>query len=142
MAEPRHTAAFAEHDDFTDAVAVLTFDDVTVGTVHASRNNGQGHEVRLDLMGTLGSANVGLDNKVALRSVEDGVEFPPDEPWSDFTEGFGPCYERELDHFLRNPMSGLPSACTAEDALEALRIALACNLSRDEHRPVRLTDIS
>lgn len=128
-------------NDFSDAVAILTFDDGTVGSVQSSRFNGQGHEVRLDIMGTDGSANVGLDNKVPFRSVEDGVEFPPDEPWVDFIERFKPCFERELDHFLRNPMAGLPSACTADDAIEALRIALACNLSRDEKRPVRLSEI-
>ncbi|MEO7586393.1 MAG: Gfo/Idh/MocA family oxidoreductase [Arachnia sp.] len=137
----RGSKAFAENNDFSDSVAVLTFDDGTVGSVHSSRYNGQGYEVRLDLMGTEGSANVGLDNKVPFRSVEDGVEFPPEAPWDDFIARFLPCYERELDHFLRNTMVGLPSACTAGDAVEALRIALACNKSRDEHRPVRLSEI-
>ena len=137
----RGSAAFAENHDFSDSVAILTFDDGTVGSVHSSRYNGQGHEVRLDLMGTEGAANVGLDNKVAFRSVEDGVTFPPEEPWHDFIERFKPCYEREMDHFLNNTMKGLPSACTAADAVAALKIALACNLSRDEHRPVRVDEI-
>lgn len=137
----RGSAAFAAAGDYSDAVAVLTLSDGTVGTVHSSRNNGQGHEVRLDLMGTDGSANVGLDNKVPLRSMEPGVSFPGEEPWYDFIERFRPCYERELDHFLRNPVQGLPSMCTVDDAVEALRIALACNLSRDEHRPVRVSEI-
>jgi len=138
----RGSKAFAEAGDYSDSVAILTFADGTVGSVHSSRYNGQGHEVRLDLMGTKGAANVGLDNKVPFRSVEDGVEFPPEEPWYDFIERFKPCYERELDHFLRNPMHGGESLCTASDAVEALRIALACNKSRDEHRPVRLDEIS
>lgn len=137
----RGSRAFAENNDFSDSVAVLTFDDGTVGSVHSSRYNGQGYEVRLDLMGTKGSANVGLDNRVPFRSVEDNVDFPPEAPWDDFIVRFLPCYERELDHFLRNTMAGRPSACTAADAVEALRIALACNLSRDEHRPVRVSEI-
>ncbi len=138
----RGSKAFAENNDFSDSVAILTFDDGTVGSVHSSRYNGQGYEVRLDLMGTKGSANVGLDNKVPFRSMEDGVEFPPEAPWDDFIARFLPCYERELDHFLRNTMFGLPSACTATDAVAALKIALACNKSRDEHRPVRVSEIS
>lgn len=137
----RGSKAFAENNDFSDSVAVLTFDDGTVGSVHSSRYNGQGYEVRLDLMGTKGSANVGLDNRVPFRSTEDGVEFPPEAPWDDFIARFLPCYERELDHFLRTTMLGLPSACTASDAVEALKIALACNKSRDEHRPVRVSEI-
>lgn len=138
----RGSRAFAESNDFSDSVAVLTFDDGTVGSVHSSRYNGQGYEVRLDLMGTKGSANVGLDNKVPFRSTEEGVEFPPEAPWDDFIARFLPCYERELDHFLRNTMAGLPSTCTASDAVEAMKIALACNKSRDEHRPVRISEIA
>jgi myo-inositol 2-dehydrogenase/D-chiro-inositol 1-dehydrogenase len=34
------------------------------------------------------------------------------------------------------------SACTAEDALEAMRVAVACDLSRAEHRPVRLEEVA
>ncbi len=137
----RGSAAFAQNNDVSDAVAILTLDDGTIGSVHASRNNGQGHEVRLDLSGTAGSANVGLDNKVPFRSMEDGVSFPPEEPWYDFIERFRPCYQRELDYFLRNTARGGPSACTADDAVEALRIALACVKSRSEHRPVRISEI-
>lgn len=138
----RGSKVYAESNDCSDAVAILTFDDGTVGSVHASRYNGQGHEVRLDLMGSQGAANVGLDNKVPFRSVEDGVSFPPEEPWYDFIERFRPCYERGADHFLTSTMTGGPSACTASDAVEALRIALACVKSRDEHRPVRLSEIN
>ncbi len=137
----RGSDAFAAANDVSEAVTVLTFDDGTLGTVHSSRYNGQGYEVRLDLMGTEGTANVGLDNKVPFRSTEDGVEFPPEAPWDDFIERFLPCYERELDHFLRNPVRGLPSIFTAADAVEALRIALACKLSREQHRSVRLDEI-
>lgn len=134
-------AEFAANGDLSDAVTIVTLDDGTVGTVHVSRYNGQGHEVRLDLMGTDGSANVGLDEKVPFRSTEPGVEFPHETPWYDFIERFRPCYERELDHFLRNPVQGLEGACTAADAVEALRIALACRLSSHEHRAVRLSEI-
>lgn len=132
---------FSEFHDFSDAVALLTLDDGTLGTLHASRYNGQGHEVRLDLMGTHGSANVGLDNKVPFRSVEPGVEFPTQKPWYDFIERFRPCYERELDHFLRHPAQGLPGACSAGDAVEALRVALACRTSAREQRVVRVAEV-
>lgn len=138
----RGDRAFAENNGLSDAVAVLTLDDGSVGTVHSSRDNGQGYEVRLDLMGTQGAANVGLDNKAPLRSVETGVEFPPDEPWFDFIDRFLPCYERELNHFVTQTMRGLPSACTADDAVEALRIALACIRSVETGRPVRIEEIT
>ncbi|MFV0429662.1 MAG: Gfo/Idh/MocA family oxidoreductase [Arachnia sp.] len=132
---------YAAHQDFSEAVAVLTLDDGTIGTVQASRYNGQGYEVRLDLMGTAGSANVGLDAKVPLRSVEAGTGFPTEAPWTDFIERFLPCYEREIDDFLTGPMLGSAGACTAADAVAALRIADACTRSAHENRPVRLDEI-
>ncbi|WP_054952348.1 Gfo/Idh/MocA family protein [Flaviflexus massiliensis] len=137
----RGRAIYAESNDYSDAVSILTFDDGTVGSVQSSRYNGQGYEVRLDIMGDKGSANVGLDNKAPMRSVEDDVAYPTEEPWTDFIERFKPCYEAELDHFLRNPMIGKPGACTAADAVAALKIGLACNISRDENRPVRIDEI-
>lgn len=137
----RGKSVFAEEGDVSDAVTVVTFDDGTVGSVQASRYNGQGYEVRLDISGTEGSANVGLDNKVPFRSVEDGVDFPREEPWFDFIERFRPCYERELDHFLRHPMIGEAGACTASDAVQALRIAVACKRSLESHAPVRVADV-
>lgn len=137
----RGSDAFAAAGDVSEAATLVMFDDGTVGTVQASRYNGQGHEVRLDLMGTAGTANVGLDNRVPFHSTETGVDFPPEAPWDDFIERFQPCYERELDHFLRNPVRGLPSICTVDDAVEALRIALAAKQSQQEHRPVRLSEL-
>lgn len=132
---------FAENGDLSDAVTIVTLDDGTIGTVHVSRYNGQGHEVRLDLMGTAGSVNVGLDEKVPFRSAEPGVTFPAQTPWYDFIERFEPCYERELDHFLRNPVQGRPGACSAAEAVQALRAALACRLSSREGRAVRVAEI-
>lgn len=138
----RGSAGFAAADDLADAVAILRFTDGTVGTLQTSRYNGQGHEVRLDLSGTKGSANVGLDEKVPMRSTEEGVTFPSQEPWADFIERFLPCYERELDHFLTVVLEGGESPCTSEDAVAALVIAMACDLSRHENRVVKISEIA
>lgn len=137
----RGSEVYAQCNDFSETLAVLTLDDGTVGSVQSSRYNGQGHEVRLDLMGTKGSANVGLDNKAPLRSVEDGVLYPPQSPWTDFIQRFQPCFERELDHFLNHPVKGLEGACTAADAVEALKIAIACRQSALEKRPVAVAEV-
>lgn len=137
----RGSAGFAAADDLSDSVAIVRLADGTIGSVHASRYNGQGHEVRLDLMGTKGSANVGLDNKVPMRSTEEGVDFPTEAPWVDYIERFLPCYEKELDNYLTVVLAGGPSPCTSDDAVAALVVAMACDLSRHENRVVKISEI-
>ena len=53
--------------DVDTALAVATLDDGTVTTVGASRYNGAGHDVRLEIQGSLGSVVVGLDGPAAAR---------------------------------------------------------------------------
>lgn len=132
---------FAECDDLSEATAILTLADQTVGTVHSSRYNGQGYDVRMDVHGTAASANVGYDNKLPIRSMEDDVTYPPEEPWTDFIARFQPCYEKELIAFFEMVQGKRPSPCTARDALEALYVAVACDLSRREHRPVTIAEV-
>lgn len=52
--------------DVDTSVAVLTLADGTLATVHGTRYNGAGHDIRLDVMGSAASAIVGLDQKSAL----------------------------------------------------------------------------
>ena len=68
--------AIGEVGDVDTALAVITFDDGTVGTVSASRYNGAGHDVRLEIQGSSRSIMVGLDEKTALASAEAGIDIP------------------------------------------------------------------
>ena len=132
---------FRTHGDVDEGVAVLRMDDDTLVTAHTSRNNGQGYDVRMEISGTKANATVGLEPKVPLVSVEPGVTFPDDEPWVDFIARFRHCYDVELRAFVDVVRSKAPSPCPIEDALEALHIALAVGKSREEGRPVKVSEI-
>lgn len=132
---------FRTHGDVDEGVAVLRMDDNTLVTAHTSRNNGQGYDVRMEISGTTANATVGLEPKVPLVSVEPGVTFPDDEPWVDFIARFRHCYDIELRAFVDVVRGLLPSPCPIEDALEALHIALAVGISREERRPVKVSEI-
>ena len=84
---------------------------------------------------------VGLDDKLPVRSMEPGVEYPQGEPWEDFILRFQDSYTRELEAFLRVVDGSGEVPATIDDAVASLRIAQACALSRREHRPVRLAEI-
>lgn len=132
---------FGEAGDVDTAAAILTLDDGTLVTATATRYSGGGHDVRMEVMGEDGAIAVGLDDSLALRSVEPGVTFPAGPAHWSFMERFRPAYVAELTAFLDVAAGRVPSPCTVRDALEAFRVAEACELSRAEQRPVRMTEI-
>ncbi|GAA2738310.1 Gfo/Idh/MocA family oxidoreductase [Pedococcus aerophilus] len=132
---------FSEAGDVDTAAAILTLDDGTIAQVSSSRYTGQGHDVRLEVVGSRGSVAVGLDDSLALRSVEPGVSFPPGPVHVSFMDRFLPAYRAELTAFADVARGAIPSPCTVADALQAFRIAEACDTSRREGRVVRLDEV-
>ncbi|MDP4502401.1 Gfo/Idh/MocA family protein [Nonomuraea turcica] len=132
---------FAEAGDVDTGGALLTLDDGTIVLISSTRYNGGGHDVRMEVHGEKGTIAVGLDHSLAMRSAEEGVDFPRGpQKWS-FMERFLPAYQAELTAFADVARGERPSPCTVRDALEAFRIAEACELSRAERRPVALSEI-
>jgi myo-inositol 2-dehydrogenase/D-chiro-inositol 1-dehydrogenase len=132
---------FREAGDVDTAGALLTMDDDTIVVVSATRYSGGGHDVRMEVIGERGGIGVGLDDSLALRSAEEGVDWPRGpQKWS-FMERFEPAYRAELAAFVDVAAGREPSPCTVRDALQAFRTAEACELSRIERRPVALDEI-
>ena len=124
--------------DVDTALALITFDDGTVGTVSASRYNGAGHDVRLEIQGSSGSIMVGLDEKAALSSAESGVTFPDGDPHQSFAERFDQAYHSEMVAFVELVMGERENPCTPEDAVAASRVADAAQESLATGLPVKV----
>ncbi|MEU1126657.1 Gfo/Idh/MocA family oxidoreductase [Streptomyces sp. NPDC005899] len=133
---------FRASADVRTAAALLTLDDGTLATATATRCNGAGYDVRMELAGERDQIVVGLDDRTPLTSVEEQGPPAPAKPWAGFLERFAPAYEAELDTFLRVVRGESANPCDGREALHALRVAEACELSRAEHRPVRLSEIA
>jgi myo-inositol 2-dehydrogenase/D-chiro-inositol 1-dehydrogenase len=136
--DPFFTAA----GDVDTGAAVLTLDDGTLALVSATRYNGGGHDVRMEVLGSAGALAVGLDQSLALTSAEAGVEFPTGPRHQSFMDRFRPAYRAELAAFVDVVRGDRPSPCTVRDALEAFRVAEACEVSRAERRPVALAELT
>ncbi|BCT75119.1 dehydrogenase [Sinomonas cyclohexanicum] len=130
--------AIGEVGDVDTALAVVTFDDGTVGTVSATRYNGAGHDVRLEVQGSKSSVMVGLDEKTALRSTEPDVAFPAGETHKTFAERFDAAYRAELGAFVELVLGERENPCTPEDAVAASRVADAAQESLETGAPVRI----
>jgi myo-inositol 2-dehydrogenase/D-chiro-inositol 1-dehydrogenase len=132
---------FTQGGDVDTCAAVLTLDDDTLVVVSATRYNGGGHDVRMEVMGSEGTIGVGYDDSLAVRSVEAAVDYPRGpQKWS-FMERFLPAYRTELAAFADVVAGRADSPCTVADALEAFRVAEACEVSRASGRPVAMTEI-
>jgi myo-inositol 2-dehydrogenase/D-chiro-inositol 1-dehydrogenase len=136
----RGESFFGESGDVDAAAALLTLDDNTFVTVSGTRYNAAGHDVRMEVLGSLGSVAVGLDEHTALRSAEPGVAFPDGAPHRTFMERFQPAYVAELTAFTEVVAGTREVPCTVRDALAASRIADACELSRHENRIIALVN--
>ncbi|MFI6535056.1 Gfo/Idh/MocA family oxidoreductase [Nonomuraea sp. NPDC050547] len=121
---------FAAAGDVDTSAALLTLDDGTLATVQGSRYNGAGYDVRMELAGSKATHAVGLGPRAPIS----GFDGPP---WPDFVSRFADAYAQEIDAFLR----GSTSQCTIEDALAALYVAEAAELSRRERRAVDITEM-
>jgi myo-inositol 2-dehydrogenase/D-chiro-inositol 1-dehydrogenase len=132
---------FTEAGDVDTAAATLVLDDGTLVSVTATRYNGAGHDVRMEVHGSQGTLGVGHDTSLAITSAEPGIDWPPGPRHWSFMERFLPAYVTELTAFVDVARGVTPSPCTVADALEAFRTAEACARSMATGQPVDLADI-
>ncbi|MEU9350993.1 Gfo/Idh/MocA family oxidoreductase [Streptomyces griseoloalbus] len=134
-------AVFREAGDVDTGAALLTLDGGTLATVTATRMNGAGYDVRMELAGERDQIVVGLDDRTPIASTEPTGPPAADKPWTGFLERFAPAYEAELIAFVEVVRGERANPCDGREALQALLIAEACELSRRERRPVRPTEL-
>jgi myo-inositol 2-dehydrogenase / D-chiro-inositol 1-dehydrogenase len=132
---------FAEHGDVDTSAALIKMTDGVVAVLTGGRHDPLGYDVRAEVFGSGDSVAVGVDRRTPLRSVEPGMP-PPEKPaYPNFQERFLDAYGAEMKHFLSVVRGEAENPCTAREALEALRIAMAADLSLAEHCPVALSEV-
>ena len=142
-------AFFAEFGDADTAAAVLRLDDDALATVTATRYHGAGYAVTLDVAGTRGTVGAGYDDGLPLRPVGDeaggaggaGGTWPKGPAYGGFMDRFQQAYEGELQAFVQFAQGRIDNPCPVGEALEALYVAEACDVSRAENRPVTIAEV-
>jgi myo-inositol 2-dehydrogenase / D-chiro-inositol 1-dehydrogenase len=133
---------FETYGDVDTAVATLRLSGGSFGILSVTRHDPLGYDIRMELHGSGDSVAVGWDPRLPLRSVEPGMPPAPADAYENFQQRFAAAYRAEMAAFVEVAAGRAESACTAEDALEAMRVAVACDRSRTEHRPVLVEDVS
>jgi myo-inositol 2-dehydrogenase / D-chiro-inositol 1-dehydrogenase len=130
---------FARHGDVDTSAIALTMDDGMPVLVDGSRHDPRGYDVRLELLGSADALVVGLGERTPLSRL--GAP-PPTRAWRSFAERFADAFARETAAFVALVRDGGASPCPPESALEALRVAVACDISRARARPVAIAEVT
>ncbi len=138
----RNFPVFAQYDDVDTGACIFTMANGVIGSHAQTRHNPLGYDVRMEVIGSKDAVCVGLDGRTPIRSLERDAPVMANPAWDSFLDRFEEAYRTELLAFLRVVRGEIPSPCTARDALQAMRIAVAATTSRLEHRPVRLDEVS
>ena len=132
---------FAKAGDMDEAIVVVTMDDGTIASIHGSRYNGAGYDVRMEVAGTDATSMAGLDAQLPVTSSEPGPAILTGPAWRIFADRFAAAYAAELTAFLDTVSSHGSSLCTVTDGYQALLIAEAADLSARSRRPVSLDEV-
>jgi myo-inositol 2-dehydrogenase / D-chiro-inositol 1-dehydrogenase len=137
----RESPAFGRYGDVDTTAVLLRLDDGTLVTLTGSRYNAAGYDIRMELAGSGGALAVGLDDRTPLRSMQPGVTWPADRAYTGFLDRFAAAYVAELHAFLDTARGRRANPCGGQEALAALYVAEAAQLSAAEHRTVALAEV-
>lgn len=135
----RRWERFAKHDDVDTAAIVLSTASGIPVVITGARHDPLGYDSRAELFGSRDTITVGLTRHSPLRAVEDGGPEPPTPVG--FLDRFEEAFRAETTTFLDLARGLVTNPCAPEDALEAMRVAEACDRSRREGRAVALAEI-
>lgn len=122
--------------DIDNAVVDLVFQSGAMGVVQLSRNAAFGYDIRGEIWGTKGSIQIGYYRQTPIVTLTPAGVTHDAVPY--FMERFENAYLAQIRNFVEHLQKDLPPSITGADAMAALRITLAANLSLREHRPVEV----
>jgi len=136
LTDPR----FTEAHDFDTALAMLRFENGAMGVVETARHSPWGYDIRTEVAGAEGKVVIEDVQKTSATFSHD-FGFHGDH-YENFPDRFETAFRLELEAFIDTVREGRQPTPGPEDALETLRLALACVRSRAEGRPVRLDEVT
>jgi myo-inositol 2-dehydrogenase/D-chiro-inositol 1-dehydrogenase len=127
-----------EAGDIDTALAVLKFSNGAFAIIDVSREAVYGYDVRAEILGSHGMLLTGGDD------IPDGVVLGKShvKPHTDsFITRFADAYRREIEDFVDVVAGRKVPRVVGNDALQALRIAVAADRSLQERRTVSLAEV-
>ncbi|MBQ9015602.1 MAG: inositol 2-dehydrogenase [Firmicutes bacterium] len=133
-------AGYDEYNDIDTAIVMMKFENGALGVIDNSRAAHYGYDQRTEVHCDRGCVQVANDlNNTAMISSADGVSVA--KPTWFFLERYNDAFIAEAKAFAQAVLNDTPVPVTGFDGLQPVKIAMAANLSLEENRPVRLSEI-
>jgi myo-inositol 2-dehydrogenase/D-chiro-inositol 1-dehydrogenase len=134
--------AYGRQDDVDTSAMVLNMDDGLPVVITGARHDPIGYDFRAELLGSGDSIVVGVDARTPVRSVQPDGTAPPGNPYLGFLDRFRDAFIGETAAFVDLVLGRGPNLCPPEAAVNALRVAVACERSWRERRVVKLEELA
>ncbi len=131
---------FAKANDWDTSVAMLRFRNGALGVVETARHSAWGYDIRTEVAGAAGKVVVDGGQKTPATHLRE-FGFAADL-YESFPDRFEVAFRLELEAFFGDLGAGRTPGPGPDDALETLRLAVACTRSWQEGRPIRLDEIA
>jgi myo-inositol 2-dehydrogenase/D-chiro-inositol 1-dehydrogenase len=132
---------FREAEDLDTAVTTLVFENGVIGTIDNSRRAVYGYDQRAEVFGSAGVVMAENNTPTRVR-MTDKRGTRGDLPLYFFLERYTESYIREMQAFVDCVGSDAPPPVTGIDGRIPVVMGKAARLSYEQHRPVRLSELS
>jgi myo-inositol 2-dehydrogenase/D-chiro-inositol 1-dehydrogenase len=127
--------------DLDTALIVLRFRNGVIGTIDNCRQAAYGYDQRVEILGSEGK--IETDNCYPNQAVvSTGKMVQKDLPLNFFMDRYTESFTSELRSFVAAARENRPTAVTGIDGRIPVVMGLAARKSYDEHRPVRLEEVT
>jgi len=128
-----------EVDDIDNAIISLKFENGAVGSIDVSRNAVYGYDVSTEVLGSEGSLFIGKERQTPLLVKTRAGITHDTVPY--FMERFGEAYAAEIKDFVANLENDIEPSVSGQEGRIAVAIGVAATMSRDEGRPVEMSEL-
>jgi myo-inositol 2-dehydrogenase / D-chiro-inositol 1-dehydrogenase len=134
-------AEIGQAGDLDTALIVLRFRNGVIGTIDNCRQAAYGYDQRVEILGSGGK--IATENCYPNQAmVSTGKMVRKDLPLNFFMDRYTESFASELRSFVAAVRENRPTAVTGIDGRIPVVMALAARKSYDEHRPVRLEEVT
>ena len=133
--------AIGEAGDVDTAMVTLITASGRLCHISNSRRACYGYDQRIEAFGSAGMLQASNETETRLRFTGEPGQVEEKPKWF-FLERYAQAYSAEINDFVDAWQQGRAPLASAQDGLEALRLADAAQLSLLERRPVNLVEIA
>ncbi len=120
---------------------LLEFESGSTATIQCCRKTTYGYDQRVEVFGTNGLAKLDNVHPTTTQKWGNAGIARTDLPYDFFMDRYKDAYANETKVFAEMLQAGVEVSPTGYDGMAALELAIACDLSYKEGRPVLLSEV-